>query len=59
MFRRTNDRKKRGYVRETEDKSSTTTTYAPTPSSRRRVNSKVNSRFGRVPEGWYSEDCEG
>jgi len=57
MFRRTNNKNKRGYVRD-QGNTDTTTTYANTPRSRRNVNTSVNKKHGRYPSGWYSTGCE-
>lgn len=46
---------RRTKTRETEDNTSTTTAYPNQPGQRRRVNTHVNRKHGRYPEGWYSE----
>ena len=60
MFRRTNNRKKRGNVRENDSPTNVQSNYPTTPKARRRLNSVVNQKHGRMPASWLSkDDCEG
>lgn len=60
MFRRTNEKGKRGKVRENDFPTNKQSNYPTSPGARRRVNSRVNRKHAKLPTAWLVEDdCEG
>lgn len=55
LFKRSNNKRKRGYSRD-EDSVNVTTAYPTDPAALRRLNSQVNNKHARLPESWLTPD---